>query len=182
MNRRAFLTGALGGTAMLSGCVGSPLSAFDTAPMQRARATARDALRRTWSDSIRTIQTMKTFDGGYYLGLRWDLDYWSDAENVQPSIGERRALASTLAALRALRSVDVGDLYRVGSYAYVPSYDDGTAVHTKVVVDANELRDQSLEQYDWRRLRETAELYRFNEFLYDGAPLYDYAEEREGSQ
>lgn len=182
MDRRAFLAGALGGTAMLSGCIGSPLSTFDTAPMQRARAAARGALRETWSDSILAIRTMSTFDGGYYLGLRWNLDYWSDAANVQPVIGEQRALASTLAALRAVRSVDAGDLYKVGSYAYVPSYDDATAVHSKIVVDVTELRGQSLAEYDWRRLREAAEIYRFNEFLYEGAPLYDYAKQRENSQ
>lgn len=179
MKRRAFLAGALGGTALLTGCVGSPTTAFDTTPMQRAQAAAREGLRETWSESIRAVKTTGTFDGGYYLGLRWDLDYWSDAESVQPRIGERRALTSTLAAIRAVRSVEEGDLRKVGSYAYVPSYDGARAVHSKIVVNPNEGDGQSVDEYSWQQLREAAEVYRFNEFLYAGAPLYEYAEERE---
>jgi len=121
-------------------------------------------------DAVRETDSIEQVDGGVLGEVRYDLDVGglgltqSQADDAEFRAGRNaKEIIRAVANDPAASDVD-GEL---AIYASVPTADGGSAVALKVVVDMDTVRDTDWENTPWQTLRDEAEQYKFNRYLFE---------------
>jgi hypothetical protein len=135
-----------------------------------AEQTLREGYQSSDSDyreGLREVDTLDGYDGrdGYLIELRYDL--WVDGFGSLEDDAEYRAGQVAVSVLEAMSNTDAENVTAVAIYAYVPTQSGDDSVSTKIVIDMKTINSIDWSSYVWQNLRDDADQYKFNAYLYD---------------
>lgn len=175
MYRRQILS--LAGGIVIAGCsssgqVSDPESGekdrSTPTPREKARQAAKQGLDSggTWSIGTREIDFRSMVGGGFSVDTRYNLDHRTLGGSFTAEKAEKRAGWTAWTILKRLSSTHINNLVEAGIFAYVPTKDGGDTVSTKVVMTIETADRIDWESNTWRVVRDRADQYKFNEYLY----------------
>jgi hypothetical protein len=149
----------------------TPESATGDSPEEQSRQLVRStAESEQFVDEVQEVSIVPDFQGrdGFSVELRYDLDTEGlGMTGSQADDAEHRAGTVAREIIKTASEDAPNGLVSVAVYAYVPTSDGGSSVSTKVVVDLTKYEDIDWSAYPWQNLREDADQYKFNRYLYE---------------
>lgn len=119
-----------------------------------------------YRDGVREVGTLDGYNGrdGYLIELRYNLvvDGFGSLEDD----AEHRAGQIAVSTLQAMASTNAENVTAVAIYAYVPTEGGDDTVSTKIVIDMGVIESIDWQSYTWQSLRDDADQYKFNSYLY----------------
>lgn len=131
-----------------------------------ARSGLEEGSMYTADDPVREIDTMNLYGGGYTVEVRYNLAPGGFGGSIEENAEEFAARVAMEVIGNVVES-EAQNVSRIDIYAYVPVRSGGETVSSKIIMGYGTANRINWGAYRWEDIREDAEQYKFNAYLYN---------------